>query len=220
MAVDELNESARASGSRPREKWIAVYIAVLAVFLAVASLSGDNVAKDAANANIDAANLWAFFQAKNLRRTHYMVALEGLEVRLAERPAPATRALIEAKIADYRARIARYTSDKERMEGLDELFVRAKAVEQRRDDLLQRDPYFDYAQALIQIAIVLASVAIIAGGTLSISLSVLTALAGLLMLANGFTLAVDLDLLMQADWSDIRDFMTFQARPAGVPPPQ
>lgn len=219
MPVNDLTEPRKRLEGRPADALIAIYIAVLAVFLAIASVSGDNVAKDAANANIDATNLWAFFQAKNLRRTHYMVAAEQLELRLAERPAPESRAIIQKQLADYRARIAKYTSDKERMEGLDELFVRAKALEAKRDGLLQRDPYFDYAQAMIQIAIVLASVAIIAGGTLPITLSVVIAITGLLLLANGYTMSVDVELLMSADWADIRDFFMFQARPAGAPIP-
>ena len=50
-----------------------------------------------------------------------------------------------------------------RKEGLDELFVKGKALEAERDVALRKDPYFDWSQALLQIAIVLASVHLIIG---------------------------------------------------------
>ncbi|MGH6817010.1 MAG: DUF4337 family protein, partial [Hyphomicrobiaceae bacterium] len=50
-----------------REKWLGVYIAVLAVLLAVCGLGGGNAAKNATLKNIEVTNNWAFFQAKNLR---------------------------------------------------------------------------------------------------------------------------------------------------------
>jgi hypothetical protein len=51
-----------------------------------------------------------------------------------------------------------------------------------------KDPYFDYGQALLQIAIVLASVAIITGGTVLLVLSGLLAGLGTLSTLNGFLL--------------------------------
>ncbi len=51
-----------------------------------------------------------------------------------------------------------------------------------------KDPFFDYGQALLQIAIVLASVAIITGGTILLVLSVLLAALGSLSTLNGFFL--------------------------------
>ena len=50
-------------------KWVGVYIGLLAVLLAICNVGGANAAKDAGRANLDAANTWAFFQAKNIRRT-------------------------------------------------------------------------------------------------------------------------------------------------------
>ena len=51
------------------------------------------------------------------------------------------------------------------------MFAKAKSIEADRDRALRKDPYFDLAQALLQIAIVLASVAIIAGTDLLFFLS-------------------------------------------------
>ena len=51
-----------------RNKWVGVYIGVLAVLLAICNVGGANATKDATHSNIAAANTWAFFQAKNIRR--------------------------------------------------------------------------------------------------------------------------------------------------------
>ena len=53
---------------------------------------------------------------------------------------------------------------------------------------LQKDPYFDLGQAFLQIAIVLASVAIIAGTNFFVALSVVVGIAGAVMTLNGYLL--------------------------------
>jgi hypothetical protein len=53
-----------------------------------------------------------------------------------------SRKHIQAKIDEYRALDKKLTSDPATQEGLDELFVKGKAVEAARDLALERDPYF------------------------------------------------------------------------------
>jgi hypothetical protein len=60
---------------------------------------------------------------------------------------------------------------------------------------MRRDPYFDYGEALLQIAIVLASVAIISGGTPVLAASVLAGGLGALLTLNGFLLLVEVPFL-------------------------
>jgi hypothetical protein len=189
-SAEDATMGGESGGANAREKWIGVYIGILAVILAIASTGGGNAAKEAAARNIEASNLWAFFQAKNMRRTSYQLAAEDLETMLAANAdwSPEAKAAAAARMETYRKTIATLTSDKQRNEGLDELFVRAKAVEKQRDIALERDPYFDYAEALLQIAIVLASVAIISGGNFLLVFSVLLGGAGAFMGFNGFTL--------------------------------
>lgn len=144
--------------------------------------------------NIEASNTWAFFQAKNARRQALRLHADAYEVKLQESPdlAADVRTLISAKIADYRAQDKLLTTDPARNEGLDELFEKGKALEAERDQALSRDPYFDYGQALLQIAIVLASVAIISGGNFLLFVSGTLGLLGTLCTFGGFTLAFPL----------------------------
>ena len=179
-----------------RSRMIGIYIAVLAVLLSIATMMGQNTDKDGAKLNLDAANLWAFFQAKNIRRQQYQLAADGLRLKLAENPGMAEPAKTQtaAKLAEYDTSVARYTTDKQRNEGLDELWVRAKALEKERDATLQRAPYFDYSVAFIQIGIVLASVAIVTGGSSVLVASMIIAAFGVLSMANGILMFVNLGL--------------------------
>lgn len=181
--ADSVKDNSHTNWSR----WIGVYIGMLAVALSIATMIGKNAEEAAAKANLDATNTWAFFQAKNIRREQFRIAAENMRLRLAENPtmAATAKSMIDAGLSKYDKQIALYTSDKKRNEGLDELWVRAKALEKTRDDALGRGPYFDYGEAFLQIAIVLASVAIVTGGTGALVLSVMIGAAGVVSIANG-----------------------------------
>jgi hypothetical protein len=191
-AVDRLGDT-----QSENNKWVGVYIGLLAVVLAICNVGGANAAKDATRAHIEGANTWAFFQAKNIRRTAINMAADELELQLLAQPsmAPETRKAFEAKIKEYRTTSDRLTKDPERGEGLDELFLKAKAFEADRDVALRKDPYFDWSQALLQIAIVLASIHLIIGNSMLLGLSRGLAALGVLLMLNGFTLLLRLPLL-------------------------
>ncbi len=191
MAFKDLVDTVEEGTTKHRDRLIAVYIGVLAVALAICSVGAGNATKDATARNIEAANAWAFFQAKNIRRNDVRLQIDALQLKLAtepELPAPA-RTAIESKIKDYRANEARLSSEPETGEGLKQLLAKGKSLEAQRDWAMRKDPYFDYAQALLQIAIVLASVSIITGGTSLLILSIVLASGGALLTFNGFTLA-------------------------------
>ena len=83
-------------------------------------------------------------------------------------------------------------SEPETGDGMDQLFTKAKSLEKDRDIALRKDPYFDWSQALLQIAIVLASVHLIIGNLLLLGLSGGLAALGILLMLNGYALAVRL----------------------------
>lgn len=177
-----------------RDKYIGVYIGILAVLLAICSMGGNNATNDANFLNIQASNTWAFFQAKNARRQAYKLQADDLELRLATDASlnEDSRKRITDRVADYRAQEKKLTSEPEKKEGLDELFVKGKELEKSRDTALARGPYFDYGGALLQIAIVLASIAIISGGSFLLIASVVIGALGSLATVGGFTLAFPL----------------------------
>lgn len=164
-------EEVREKGGR----YAALMIAALAAFLAIVEVSGGNAEQDATKSNIDAANLWAFFQAKTIRRSNLQQLVELVELDLPDLPpdrAERTRKRLEA----WRATADRLESEPATNEGRKELAVRAKAAEEVRDRALAEDNMFDYASAALQLAIVLASASIVIG------------IAWLMWLAGGFGL--------------------------------
>jgi hypothetical protein len=180
-----------------RSRWVGVYIGVLAVLLAICNVGGANATKDATHSNIAAANTWAFFQAKNIRRNAIGLAADDLELMLAAQPAVPddVKKRFAEKIQAYRAQYQALTTDPVKQEGLDELFVKGKLLEMERDVALRKDPYFDWSQALLQIAIVLASVHLIIGNVWLLGLSGALGALGTLLMFNGFMLVVRLPFL-------------------------
>ena len=126
MSLEEVRE--HLSGEKEAyNKWVGVYIGVLAVLLAICNVGGGN-AKDAIETNIAASDAWAFFQAKNIRRTSTALAANELELMLAAQPGipDEVKRRFEDRINEYRADAQRLTSDPVKKEGLDELFTKAK----------------------------------------------------------------------------------------------
>lgn len=195
MSLEDVVE--RLGDKDERGKWVGVYIGIMAVLLAVCNVGGGNATKDGTRAHIEASNTWSFFQAKNIRRSAVALAADDLELIGAALPGmpPEVRQRFDAKVKDYRAQIDKLTSDAAKQEGLDELFQRGKSLEADRDTALRRDPYFDWSQALLQIAIVLASVHLIIGNMWLLALSGGLSLVGILLMLNGFTLAFAMPFL-------------------------
>ncbi|MET0431139.1 MAG: DUF4337 domain-containing protein [Hyphomicrobium sp.] len=194
MALEELGLDAGHENLKTRDKWIGVYVGILAVILAICSLGGSNAEQDALQQNIAASNVWSFFQAKNARRQALRLHAEEFDALLKMSPTMPddARKSMEAKVTDYKLQDKLLTSDPKTGEGLDELFAKGKALEATRDQAMKQDPYFDYAQALLQIAIVLASVALISGGNMLLYFSFVLGGIGAVLTVGGFTLAFPL----------------------------
>jgi hypothetical protein len=146
--------------------------------------------------SVEAADTYAFFQAKNIRQTHYELSADAIEGQLKDPVLSGEgRTFLQQKLNAYRARVARYESEPETGEGKVQLLAKARALEAERDLALRRDPYFDVGQALLQIAIVLASISLIMNGVFLVWVSGALALAGTAAMVNAFTLAVTVPFL-------------------------
>jgi hypothetical protein len=164
-------------------KRIALLIALLALMLAFSEIGGKNAEQEAVAKNIEASNLWAFFQAKTIRGTAVRTAAEAMEVELAGVTDKAARERLTKRIESWKQTVARYDSEPETNEGRKELAARAKAAEAQRDIAAARDDKFDIASGLIQIAIVISSAAIITGVGLLAVTGGLLGLAGIALMA-------------------------------------
>jgi len=195
-AADAISEAADAdrTGNERFRRRAAMCIGVLAMLLAISSLGGGNATKEMLNANIQASDTFAFYQARNIRQTSTQLALESLQTGLLTQPdlSDDARAQIQEHIDQYKATVARYESEPATGEGKQELLQTAQAFAQRRDRAARQDPNFDYAQALYQIAIVLGSVSIVAASRRLLQVAIGLGVAATLLMLNGFLLVVDL----------------------------
>ena len=147
----------------PENKRVAILISILAALLAITEMSGKSAQTTALSHNIEASNLWAFFQAKTIRMTTLRTAAETLEIDIApDLPGPRAETL-KKRVDSWRATAQRYDTEPETGEGRQELAARAKAAEAKRDRAMGAYHHFEFASAIFQIAIVLASAAIVTG---------------------------------------------------------
>jgi hypothetical protein len=167
-----------------RNKKIALLIAVIALCLAFSETLGKSAQTGAISHNVEAANLWAFFQAKNTRRT---VVLTAAEEMAASAPAAndAVKASMAKQIDTWHKTAARYRSEPDVREGTVELAERAKEAEGKRDTAMARYHHYEVASAAFQIGIVLASAAVITGMLLLTWLAGGLTVLGLAFLAIG-----------------------------------
>jgi hypothetical protein len=144
-------------------KRIALLISVLALFLALSETLGKSAQTTGLDKNIEASNLWSFFQAKTIRMTVLRTATESAELELAQITTPKAKEALEQRIAGWRKSAERYDSEPETREGRKELAARAKDAEKIRDRSLAAYHHYELASAGLQIAIVLASASIVTG---------------------------------------------------------
>ncbi|MSQ48755.1 MAG: DUF4337 family protein, partial [Betaproteobacteria bacterium] len=128
-------------------KGVALLIAVLALVLAFSETLGKSAQTSALSYNIEASNLWAFFQAKTLRQTTLRTAAEQLEA-LVDTEKSRKQVQTWKKTAD------RYQDEPDSGEGRKQLAERAKSVEKKRDLALAAYHHFEMSSAAVQIAIV------------------------------------------------------------------
>jgi len=177
----------------------ALLLGVLALLMAIAGLGGDNAAEDMIASNIHASDTWAFYQAKNVRQTANKLAADEMEAQLLihGKTLPAvTRGEIQKRIDKYKATVERYESEPDpkdpanplKGEGKEQLAAQAKDWEVQRERASAQDANFDYSGVLLQVAIVLGSVAILATSRAVLMLAIVSGAVASVLMVNGFLL--------------------------------
>jgi hypothetical protein len=148
-------------------KNVALLIAVIALFLAFSETLGKSAQTAALNFQIEASNLWNFFQVKNIRRTVTIVAAESAKIDAVAATDAAQKDALAKQIDTWTKTADRYRSEPEagggKGEGTIELSRRALEEQETRDTALARYHHYEVASAAFQIGIVLCSAAVITG---------------------------------------------------------
>jgi hypothetical protein len=180
-SMEHAEQSEHVSGENRK---IALLIAVIALFLALSETLGKGAQTESISKNVEASNLWAFFQAKSIRRTVVQTAADQAKLSLGTGD-DAGKAALQKQIEEWQKTAARYRSEPETGEGTEQLSERAKHAEEERELATAKYHHFELASAAFQIGIVLASATIITGMIALAWISGLLTLAGLVFTAFG-----------------------------------
>jgi hypothetical protein len=140
----------------PSNKKIALVIAVLALFLAISETLSKAYQTEVITKQVEASNLWSFFQAKSIRKTTTDVALQSAQMS----PNAADPKVAE-QIKKWAAASKRYDSEPDTGEGRKELAERAKKAQALGELANHKYHNLEISSGVLQVAIVLASSAII-----------------------------------------------------------
>lgn len=185
-AHEQMEHAEHAEHAAGHNKKIALVIAVIVLFLAIAETLGKSAQTEAIGLNIRASDTWNFFQAKTVRQTTLRGFADAAAIQLATAPTPEARAATEKQIATWKETVARYESDPKEKDGRKELRARAEHYEHERDTALARYHHYEIASAAFQIGIVLCSAAVITGMLALAYVAGGVAVLGLVFMVIGF----------------------------------
>ena len=158
--------------NNPFEKRVAVTIAILAVVLAVVGNKGDNAKTDAIIKTNEASNQWAYYQAKGIKGSIASAEQELLTLLAPSQPAAAD---LVKKAEQLKAKAEEYKTEQKE--------IKAHAEEAAKD--AERGSKIndrcDQGSLALQIAIVIASVSILARSHAFWIASILLGLVGIVI---------------------------------------
>jgi hypothetical protein len=185
-AHENLEHAEHAEHASHSNKGIALLIAVLALFLAFSETLGKSAQTTGITLNVTSNDLWAFFQAKTIRLTVLRTAMDQAQLGADSATDPDTKARFTKTIDNWKKTADRYDDEPSTNEGRKQLAERAKEAEHERDEALARYHQYEFASAVFQIGIVLASATIITGMVVLGWLSGLLGVVGLIFTGIGF----------------------------------
>ncbi len=184
-AHESMEHAEHAEEASSENRKIALLIAVIALCLALSETLGKGAQTESISKNVEASNLWAFFQAKSIRRTVVQATAEHAKLSLGTVGDDAAKAALQKQIDDWNKTASRYRSEPETGEGSEQLSERAKEAEHQRDEATAKYHHYELGSAAFQIGIVLASATIITGIVALAWVSGILALAGIAVTALG-----------------------------------
>ena len=173
--------------AKEKDRTVALVIAILALLLALSEAGARRAQHFSTEKNIEASDLFNFYQAKRIRSTVVETASETLEAQKTAIGDPKAQAAFEKQIGDFKATVARFEKDPKKPEdSLGVIEERANAAVEVRELANRRLEHYELGSGLAQIAIVLASAAIITGIGALVWLSVGLGAVGAVLMAFGF----------------------------------
>lgn len=153
--VDKVQEEVQDHAAESRMNgFIALFVAVVATFMALCNVKDGNVVQAMQQAQAKAVDQWAYYQSKSTKQHIAENSAEMLKVQLEMNATlkPEVRAKVEARIAAQEAAAKKYEKEK------DQIRSEAEAAAKEYDKLNVHDDQFDLAEACLSVGVALAGV--------------------------------------------------------------
>ena len=184
--AEHAEHAAHGHGPSSTNKRIALLIAILALFLAISETLGKGAQTEALNYNVEASNLWAFFQAKTIRQTVGAHRRRDRRARRGRRPPIRPSPRRSRNVSTHGRRPWRAGRPNPRPRKAARSWrCGPRQAETKRDTSLARYHHYEVASAAFQIAIVLASAAVITSAMVLAFVAIGLGAVGLVFTAIG-----------------------------------
>src|SRR5437016_11108882 len=100
-AHESMEQADQAKEASSKDKNIALLIAIIALCLALSETLGKGAQTESISKNVEASNLWAFFQAKSIRRTQVQTAADQGKLALGTTTDEAAKAALSKQIEEW-----------------------------------------------------------------------------------------------------------------------
>lgn len=160
----------------------AVMVALTATFMALCNVKDGNVTQAMAQAQTKAVDQWSYYQAKSTKQAMAENAadLVALQRDLAPALSREARGILDARVADFKHKAARYEEEKGAIK------AEAERLEKQYDTLNTHDDQFDMAEAGFTVAIALFGITILTQRRWMLGLACAFSLFGFVMGLAGF----------------------------------
>jgi Domain of unknown function (DUF4337) len=147
--VHEFSEQLQ-EGAEKKLMHVSLTIAIVAVLVAMVTVLGHRAHTHAVLEQTRAADQWNEYQSRKIRVQHTQIAEDLLSLQPTNNPAAT-----QTKLATYKAEITKWQAQ------LDEEAEKARELETGVDHAERQAARFDLGEALLQIAVVLASITLL-----------------------------------------------------------
>jgi hypothetical protein len=172
--VDELKERAEEAAHEPSLARVTLTMAILAVVIATVTLLGHRAHTEEVLIQTRAADQWAFYQAKEIRRRNYELFLDELSVFSLQ-----DAKQVEAIREKYRKQVERYSDELKEIEADARKEEAEVKVEEARADR------YDLAEVLLEAALVISSITLLTRKKIFWLFGIVLAVAGLVLGITG-----------------------------------
>ena len=153
--LDKIQDEVQEHAAESRfNGYIALFVAVVATFMALCNVKDGNVVQAMQQSQAKAVDQWAYYQSKSTKQHIAENSAEMLKVQMEMNPGlkPEVRAKVEAKIAAQETAARKYEKEKEQIK------VEALQAAKDYDTMNIHDDQFDLAEACLSVAVALAGI--------------------------------------------------------------